>query len=70
MKLLKLDAQGSECRVLQGGLVALARLASAMPKRFTSTDWHLLYSTRSHGLSLGTLYQRVHERGAVACAPS
>jgi len=48
----------------------LARLASAMPKRFTSTDWHLLYSTRSHGLSLGTLYQRVHERGAVVCAPS
>ena len=48
----------------------LARLASAMPKRFASTDWHLLYSTRSHGLSLGTLYQRVHERGAVACVPS
>ena len=44
----------------------LARLASAMPKRFASTEWHLLYSTQAHGLSLGTLYKRVHERGAVA----
>jgi len=46
----------------------LARLASAMPKRFASTEWHLLYSTQAHGFSLGTLYKRVHERGAVVIA--
>ena len=44
----------------------LARLASAMPKRFASTEWRLLYSTQAHGFSLGTLYKRVNGSGAVA----
>ena len=44
----------------------LARLASAMPKRFASTEWRLLYSTQAHGFSLGTLYKRVNGSGASA----
>jgi hypothetical protein len=36
----------------------LAHLASALPARYQSRDWSLLYSTSRHGISLQTLYRR------------
>jgi hypothetical protein len=36
----------------------LAHLAAALPARYQSRDWSLLYSTSRHGISLQTLYRR------------
>jgi len=42
----------------------LARLASAMPRRFAATEWRQLYSAQTHGFSLATLYTRAAGSGA------
>lgn len=42
----------------------LHKLASALPIRYRTANWTLLYSTDRHGISLATLYKKVKGRGA------
>ena len=32
-----------------------------LPKRLQLSDWHLIYSTYSHGITLSTLYSKVQQ---------
>jgi len=64
--LLTVDGEVTRSLVLSACM--LQQLASAVPCRFTLSDWKLLYSTNVHGISLNTLYLRAHGCGACVLA--
>eukprot|EP00741_Cyanophora_paradoxa_P008946 tig00000142_g8659.t1 len=40
-----------------------AQIGQRLPKRYQGADWHLLYSTEKHGISLKTFYARTDDMG-------
>eukprot|EP00775_Hariotina_reticulata_P009710 gene9710-9869_t len=52
------SADAGDSSLVQG----LQHLAAALPPRFQSRPWFLLYSTARHGISLTTLYRRAAGR--------
>jgi hypothetical protein len=42
----------------------LAHIQNALPRRYAKQPWKLLYSTREHGISINTLYDKTNEKGA------
>jgi hypothetical protein len=49
-------AGGSSDQQQQQLVAGLAHIAGALPPRYQSRDWQLLYSTARHGISLQTLW--------------
>jgi hypothetical protein len=62
------DAQraATESRVFTARTRGL--LAAQLPTRYAMSDWHLLYSTHVHGISLNTFYLRTAGCGACIVA--
>jgi hypothetical protein len=48
-------AAGGSSDQQQQLVAGLAQIAGALPPRYQSRDWQLLYSTARHGISLQTL---------------